>query len=320
MMAAETLEMLKTSSRRNDDRSRFGDDVLKSYANRNADFVDRIPAIMKAQNKTNSIRAFLHHLPMSLCQSNSLMTVCLSSGSVSIGSHPHMDVCLRAISGDSCSAISPKHAVIYHDKWSNTFELLNYSEFGTRVDQCVYGLNVEADEEERGELEDEDEDFWSTSDSGGDYSSSSSACRCRREFKRRGRLIEAPAVLRHGSLVQIGCVRFLFVVVHDSPAVTLLRRRCRRRRRLSTQLQLPQQQQQRQRFLNESFNPILARLDTSKKDQSKRLRNNLNSGSHVKAAIEAAVVLSAASSGMKAKSHRNLVSRLIGESNKAALL
>ena len=70
--------------------------------------------------------------------------------SISIGSSVKMDMVLdeslfnssRSKSTSECVCISKKHACVYYDKCSNTYELLNYSEYGTVVDNFCYGLDV----------------------------------------------------------------------------------------------------------------------------------------------------------------------------------
>ena len=68
---------------------------------------------------------------------------------ISIGSSPKMDVVLdknffnakTQLAG--CCCISKYHACVFYDKKSNTYELLNYSEHGTLVDNFCYGLDFE---------------------------------------------------------------------------------------------------------------------------------------------------------------------------------
>lgn len=273
MMAIEALEMLKKQttvtnsdaeptceeeSNENIDET----ELVLSYVNRN-DWNVLIPTL-DGQNR--SAKAFLHHLPLNLSKAVSSLTACLISGSLTIGSHSSMDVCLRGLS--PCAAISSKHAVIYHDKQCNTFELLNYSEFGTMVDGCVYCFNI-----------DEDVDFWGCCNSHAtDVYPDRHLCRCRAgisSISRKYRFIEGPALLKHGSLIVIGCVRFLFVVVDDraliKPTIT--------------------------RTAAEAFDVnstgLVKRLKTQ---NSKKLSNN------------------------ESLSHRSIVTRLIGDSNKSTLL
>ncbi|TGZ65344.1 hypothetical protein CRM22_005897 [Opisthorchis felineus] len=43
----------------------------------------------------------------------------------------------------SCRFVSPHHATIFYDEWTHHFELINYSEFGSRVDGVTYSNDVE---------------------------------------------------------------------------------------------------------------------------------------------------------------------------------
>lgn len=210
-MAIEALEMLKNSLSNTSDQQPLVeqkdepelDMLMKSYVDRN-DLSRIIPSL---DGRNRRVKAFLHHLPLDVRKSSSLMTYCMNSGSITIGNHPTMDLCLRPLSG-TCSAISDKHAVIYHDKLTGLFELLNYSEFGSMVDNCVYNSNTEEDVI----------DFWAGNSESVDSegsSSSGSRCRCRLDFDTAAsptnRFIEGPALLKHGSLIRFGCVTLLFI-------------------------------------------------------------------------------------------------------------
>lgn len=116
----------------------------------------RLIATLDGQNR--SVRALLHQLSPSRDS-----TVCINSGkTISVGIRRiGMDVCLRGLV-PLCRALSDKHAIIYHDNITGLFELLNYSEFGTLVDGCVYNSNIDADE---------DMDFWADRNQGVDSDS-----------------------------------------------------------------------------------------------------------------------------------------------------
>lgn len=51
-----------------------------------------------------------------------------------------MDVCLDS---SMCQFVSDRHACIFYDEQTNHYELLNYSEYGTVVDNCLYGFNLD---------------------------------------------------------------------------------------------------------------------------------------------------------------------------------
>ena len=132
---------------------------------------------------------------------------------LTIGSASNMNVCLDK--SNHCECISDKHACIYYDEQTNHYELLNYSEFGTTVDNCKYGL----DTSNTVDYSDSDSDLENP---GSKEMSSKSLnyllkdeCQCRsietnREVKKYW---EGPALLNHGSHLKIGCLSFLFIIV-----------------------------------------------------------------------------------------------------------
>lgn len=137
---------------------------------------------------------------------------------MTIGSASTMNVCLNEI--DKCEYVSEKHACIYFDEQSNHYELLNYSEYGTVVDNCKYGFNSNIDES------DTDSD-----DSGEIKPKSMSAnnlkhffkdkCMCNNNNRDKENLTywEGPAILNHGTHLKFGCLNFLFIIadsIYDS--------------------------------------------------------------------------------------------------------
>ncbi|KAJ8256967.1 hypothetical protein COCON_G00191190 [Conger conger] len=144
-----------------------------------------------------------------------------------IGTGADMDVCLTNYG--HCNYVSGKHACIFYDENTKHYELLNYSEHGTTVDNVLYSC---------------------------DFSEKSSPCpassvltkvhnvirRCKRRKReeegrarrrRRGRgckassssLIggsgagwEGTALLHHGSYIKLGCLQFVFSLAEFSPA------------------------------------------------------------------------------------------------------
>ena len=120
--------------------------------------------------------------------------------------------------------MSKKHACIFYDALSDNYELLNYSEHGTTVDNCVYGFNLEDDRQcitffganSRifANKKSEEENIETRA---ARSSSMQHQCDCRL-ISRPNRLNqwEGPAHLKHGSLIQIGCLNFIFIIVNDS--------------------------------------------------------------------------------------------------------
>ncbi|XP_076661670.1 PHD finger protein 12 isoform X1 [Halictus rubicundus] len=58
---------------------------------------------------------------------------------LTIGSGPNCDLVLSNYG--NCSFISSKHAIIFFDESTKRYELLNYSEYGTLVDNVLYSCN-----------------------------------------------------------------------------------------------------------------------------------------------------------------------------------
>ncbi|RNA23081.1 PHD finger 12 [Brachionus plicatilis] len=104
----------------------------------------------------------------------------LTKSCTSIGKSAKNDVCL-ANEFVQCKHLSDRHATIFHDFGTNRYEILNYSEHGVGVDCVKLGFEL-------GELDEE---------GGQDHLAA----------------YEGSVELKHGSLIQIGCFRFLFVVI-----------------------------------------------------------------------------------------------------------
>ncbi|CAH8842777.1 unnamed protein product [Trichobilharzia szidati] len=70
---------------------------------------------------------------------------------LTIGTSPDCHLCLANYSlspvslpiENECRFISPHHATIFYDDWTQHYELINYSEYGTRVDGIMYGNDIE---------------------------------------------------------------------------------------------------------------------------------------------------------------------------------
>ena len=103
-----------------------------------------------------------------------------------------------------CNYLSSKHATIFYDELSDSYELLNYSPHGTVVDEVMYGLDtcmvgarykhVSGDQ---------------VTMSSGAGTIGSPGCYCDADI-RPG--CESSALLRHGALLQFGCLQFVFSV------------------------------------------------------------------------------------------------------------
>ena len=86
-----------------------------------------------------------------------------------------------------CQYLSTRHACIHYDGLGDQYELINYSQYGTRVDEVLYGLGGKT----------------------GGGAQLGPGCRCHGPS---GPGCEGSALLRHGSLLQFGCLQFVFAV------------------------------------------------------------------------------------------------------------
>lgn len=138
---------------------------------------------------------------------------------LTLGSGADMDVCL----GDfgHCDMVSSKHACIFFDEISKHYELLNYSEHGTTVDNVLYSCD----------FSDKRSPTTATTLGGGGLRAQATAaaaprshppprtgvavrrtCGCRTNPIGGAAGWEGTALLHHGSLIKLGCLQFVFSV------------------------------------------------------------------------------------------------------------
>ncbi len=156
-------------------------------------------------------------------QEEYFLPIYMTRRSISIGNDPKMDVCLKRLiqnTSFNCDQVSKKHASIYYDNLTDTYELLNYSENGTLVDNCLYGFDLEQKSECESFFSSKIIKFDSviaenkTNHTTSPFFKKKIPCNCRFTAKPSSfRQWEGPAHLKHGSLVQIGCLSFLFIIV-----------------------------------------------------------------------------------------------------------
>lgn len=157
---------------------------------------------------------------------------------LSLGTGADMDVQLTQFG--HCNFISSKHAVIFYDEMTRHFELLNYSEFGTTVDNVLYSCDfsdkpatvaqptpvvaavreiIAKSKKEKKENEDKAKDKR--------YIMSARSrepgrpCGCKTNslslMGSNGPGWEGTAILHHGSYIQVGCLQFVFSIVDHAP-------------------------------------------------------------------------------------------------------
>ena len=116
-----------------------------------------------------------------------------------------------------CKFASSRHAVIYFDQLNQVYELINYSEHGTIVDNVVYALDnlrplFKAKRCKREENNSPKLVMASGLNKKKCYCECSSA-KMLRDAKLAGGGCENSAVLKHGSYVRIGCLQFVFSIL-----------------------------------------------------------------------------------------------------------
>ncbi|KAH6932574.1 hypothetical protein HPB50_007619 [Hyalomma asiaticum] len=112
-----------------------------------------------------------------------------------------MDVCLRDFG--HCDFVSAKHACIFYDEIGKHYELLNYSEHGTTVDNVLYSCDFS------------DKRLATSTPAAlaAPRPGSRRTCGCRANpIGAAG--WEGTALLHHGSLIKLGCLQFVFSVTN----------------------------------------------------------------------------------------------------------
>ncbi|KAK3587148.1 hypothetical protein CHS0354_006790 [Potamilus streckersoni] len=150
---------------------------------------------------------------------------------LSLGTGADMDVCLTQFG--MCHFVSSKHAFIFYDETSKHYELLNYSEHGTTVDNVLYSCDfsektctapqtssvvaavrnmisnnnktkMKANEMERIKMM-------------GKSGEMKKMCNCKGSSSSliggSGAGWEGTALLHHGSYIKVGCIQFVFSIV-----------------------------------------------------------------------------------------------------------
>ncbi|XP_050587427.1 PHD finger protein 12 isoform X2 [Bombus affinis] len=152
---------------------------------------------------------------------------------LTIGSGPNCDLVLSNYG--NCSFTSSKHAIIFFDESTKRYELLNYSEYGTVVDNVLYSCNYTGVVEE---IKEEADDKYQLMSKEQDTTEAVKAiirekvltqkqiekkrvlCKCnltRSETKNKDHLEEGwegSAIVAHGSTLAFGCLMFVFNTIN----------------------------------------------------------------------------------------------------------
>nr|XP_001919955.4 PHD finger protein 12 [Danio rerio] len=182
----------------------------------------------EAQNREVQARA-------SFCSvSGNAVNMCYRS--LHIGTGADMDVCLTNYG--HCNYVSGKHACIFYDENTKQYELLNYSEHGTTVDNILYSCDFSEKMSQspssnlltkvqniiRRCRKKEQEDSLNSVPSAKEVThmscqsqdASVTPCNCKNSGSRMiggsGAGWEGTALLHHGSHVKLGCLQFIFSI------------------------------------------------------------------------------------------------------------
>ncbi|KAK3085048.1 hypothetical protein FSP39_023477, partial [Pinctada imbricata] len=159
----------------------------------------------------------------------------MSYRTLNIGTGADMDVCLSDFG--HCNFTSPRHAFIFYDETTKHYELLNYSEHGTTVDNVLYSCDfsdkpactpqptpvvaavrniIKTKQEEK--LQEEEEKLMMSSHA----NSMKKSCNCKTSSSSliggSGAGWEGTALLHHGSYIKLGCLQFVFSIVDHATA------------------------------------------------------------------------------------------------------
>ncbi|KAK0135116.1 PHD finger protein 12 [Merluccius polli] len=164
-----------------------------------------------------------------------------------IGTGADMDVCLTNYG--HCNFISGKHACIFYDENTKHYELLNYSEHGTTVDNVLYSCDFSEKaspsppsglvsdvqgiirRSKKREEEDQPRSVIGSLPAGGVMSCQSQggpglACSCKASSSSliggSGAGWEGTALLHHGSYIKLGCLQFVFSIAEGRVLLLLL--------------------------------------------------------------------------------------------------
>ncbi|XP_067123731.1 PHD finger protein 12 [Centruroides vittatus] len=157
-------------------------------------------------------------------------TVPMPYRTLTVGKGADMDVCLNNYG--HCNFVSAKHACIFYDEITKHYELLNYSEHGTTVDNVLYSCDFSekhkpspspnspvASVRHLTEKAREKKESGSTERAtmNGRAGESWKPCNCKASSSSliggSGAGWEGTALLHHGSYVKCGCLQFVFTII-----------------------------------------------------------------------------------------------------------
>ncbi|XP_032644627.1 PHD finger protein 12 isoform X2 [Chelonoidis abingdonii] len=148
-----------------------------------------------------------------------------------IGTGADMDVCLTSYG--HCNYVSGKHACIFYDENTKHYELLNYSEHGTTVDNVLYSCDFSEKSTpippssivakvqsvikcHKGRKQDEEPHEEAVVMNSQAQGQRQKPCNCKASSSSliggSGAGWEGTALLHHGSYIKLGCLQFVFSI------------------------------------------------------------------------------------------------------------
>ena len=160
----------------------------------------------KCQNKQNLVQARAAISPINSQKCRTEPTLMrYRTLNVGLGSQNDLDLSKYG----TCNFVNSGHAIIYFDQYTQIYELINYSEHGTIVDNQVYTLNCRSPM--KGLAKSNKAGLAQMS-----AKSERQGCHCETSAARmiaQNQGCENSAVLRHGSYIRMGCLQFVFSIL-----------------------------------------------------------------------------------------------------------
>uniref|UniRef100_A0A8C8S1M9 PHD finger protein 12 n=1 Tax=Pelusios castaneus TaxID=367368 RepID=A0A8C8S1M9_9SAUR len=202
-------------------------------------FPSKVQSIASSVNSHQSSPLSNHEVQRKSVQARAVFYPLMGTGSavhmcyrtLYIGTGADMDVCLTSYG--HCNYVSGKHACIFYDENTKHYELLNYSEHGTTVDNVLYSCDfsekatptppssvvakvqsvIKCHRSRKRDEEPQEEAAVMSSQAQGQPRK---PCNCTASSSSliggSGAGWEGTALLHHGSYIKLGCLQFVFSV------------------------------------------------------------------------------------------------------------
>jgi len=173
-----------------------------------------------AQPRQSEVQVRAALVPLSNPKHRDPMPIRRRSVNVGVGAGATIDL---AKVGGHCNYVSAHHATIFFDQYSRVYELINYSEHGTIVDNIVYALDISTPAQRKIDAmskakKTKFDQLKKMSANVAGVDRGGGLCHCdggsvaEAAFK-ADHGCETSAVLHHGSFLRFGCLQFAFSIV-----------------------------------------------------------------------------------------------------------